>query len=127
MKRRVLDDAVLVQGYLRQVKRSNGEPGAYTLRFLVWLDGDTRLKPRRVELGLGTADMSQAVFAARLVLQGLAVLGAKFSGALAGLERRRVLRQPGARRQVVYQLPLFELPPAPGVDGDAGGAVASEV
>ena len=116
MKRRVLDDAALIQSYLRKVKRSNGEFGAYTLRFLVWMNGNTRLKPRRVELGLGTADKSQAVFAARLVLQALAVLGAKFSGALAGLERRRLLRQPAARSQVVYQLPLFDLPPAGEVD-----------
>lgn len=112
-------DDVLVRRCLRQKRRGNGEWGAFTLRFMVWLDGDVRLKPRRVEVGLETCEVDTAVFAARVFLSGLLALGARFSGVLGGLNGRCRGRRRGGRRKVrrgVPGLPLFEQSPGDGVD-----------
>ena len=109
------NSGVLVRRFLRQGKRRDGRPGAYTLRFLVWLDGNTSMKPRRVEVGLETNDLGEAVYAARMLLRGLMLLGAKFSGQLGELR----LRDLKVRRRnfcVTGGLPLFERPPLGGVD-----------
>lgn len=115
-----LSEDVLVGRFLRRKRRRNGEFGAYSLRFMVWLDGDMCLKPRRVEVGLGTKDLDEAVFAARVFLRGLLALGARFSGQLGGMAGKvKCGRRRWGRRGGV--LPLFEQSPGVGVDR-CGGA-----
>lgn len=112
-----LGDGVLVRKFLRQKRCANGEPGAYTLRFMVWMDGNMRLKPRRVEVGLETTELDEAVFAARVFLHGLLALGARFSGLLGGMAGRVNRGRRKKRRRGMAGLPLFEnLPPFGPVD-----------
>lgn len=85
----MMKDADLLKRYLRQNRpRRDGSPGSYSLRFLVFACGPKK-KPKRVEIGLGTNDAAEAVRRARLLLQGLYALGARFSGSIGLLGKGR--------------------------------------
>lgn len=81
----------------------DGSPGAFTLRMLVFADGSL-CKPRRVEVGLGTADRTEAVWRARVVLRSFYACGAKFSGRLAVVASTRL-----GRRRLVSVSRLLEV------------------
>ncbi len=64
----------------RNGRRKNGEPGSLSLRVLVVTD--PKMKPRRVEIGLGTSDEAEALARARVMLRAVYALGGKFSSRL---------------------------------------------
>lgn len=60
--------------------RKNGAPGSLSLRVLVVTD--PKMKPRRLEIGLGTADEAEAIARARVMLRAVYALGGRFSSHL---------------------------------------------
>lgn len=108
----------------RNGRRKNGEPGSLSLRVLVVTD--PQMKPRRVEIGLGTSDEAEALARARVMLRAVYALGGKFSSRLLveGEDGRRATVAgaiPEKVRGEGKKLPLFDwgkrgLPPRGGVE-----------
>lgn len=64
--------------YLRQNKpRKDGRPGTFTLRLSV--NVRKRMKPIRIEIGLGTSEEQDALERAAVFLKGVYAIGGSFS------------------------------------------------
>lgn len=81
----------LLKHYLRRNPAGKkGGAGSLSLRFLLSLD--PRMKPRRLEVGLGTSDEEEAIKRARVLLRGFYLLGGQFTGRLVVLGRKGHVR-----------------------------------